>query len=167
MSTGFDLLVVVLLGLSTVLGMWRGFVREVFAVLSWGLAIYMTRHYSNWMVEWLSPVVDSVYIRELLSLILVFLVVFFIMRLLGMVCLPALLVRPLGLGFWDGLLGGIFGMVRGILISVLLSAIILRMQWVDHDWWRLASVRPVLTWVVDNYVYPASPFQLLLLLEQR
>ncbi|NOT15328.1 MAG: CvpA family protein, partial [Methylotenera sp.] len=44
--TSFDYVVLTIIGVSVVLSMMRGFVREVIAILSWVGAFYVAKNYS-------------------------------------------------------------------------------------------------------------------------
>ena len=117
--TEFDYLVLGILGLSVLLSILRGAIREVLSLLTWVAAFYLAnRHaedvvvYLSWADQW------SVPMRALSGFAAVFLLVlacgWVLTRLLSK------LVSAAGLGWFDRTLGIVFGVVRGVLAVLVL-----------------------------------------------
>ena len=119
----FDYGVLTVLGLSLLLGAFRGLMRELVSLAGWFAAFILATAFSGIvaakMPESLGPLLSG-----LLSFLLVFIVVLLVSGLVGLVL--SRLVRAAGLGFTDRLLGAAFGAVRGVaivLLAVLLAGL--------------------------------------------
>lgn len=114
--TGFDYAVLAVFGLSIVLAVLRGFVREVLSLASWAVAFVAAYAFAPVA----APLLPAAIAPEPLRLLVGFLLLFFVTLLtmsLGTLAL-AQLVRTLGLGFVDRTLGLAFGIMRAALIVV-------------------------------------------------
>jgi len=116
--TAFYYAVLAILGLSVIVSVWRGAVREVLALASWVAAFVAAQTYAAPVAAYLPDSVANVSLRLLGGFIIVFLVVFLVTALLAIVI--SKLVRAAGLGPVDRGLGAIFGLVRGILVVLTL-----------------------------------------------
>ena len=114
--TWFDYGVLTVLGLSLLLGALRGLVREMVSLAGWIAAFILATAFSGivavQMPESLGPLLSG-----LLGFLLIFIGVLLVSGMVGLVL--SLLVRAVGLGFLDRLLGAAFGVVRGVAITLL------------------------------------------------
>ncbi len=108
--SGLDILVLGILAGSTLLGLMRGLVKEVFSLAAWILAFIGARIFGPPLAH-LLPGADNPAIRYGMALVLVFIVILIGAGLAG--SLLAGLVRWAGLGSYDRLLGVMFGLLRG------------------------------------------------------
>jgi membrane protein required for colicin V production len=112
--TWFDIAVLSILGLSVLLGVMRGIVKEVMAILSWAIAFVIARQFARAASAWLPSALQPEALRYaagfaavlLGALLLLWLVSFFAAQLVG----------AAGLTGADRSLGAAFGFVRGVLI---------------------------------------------------
>jgi membrane protein required for colicin V production len=116
--TLFDYAVLTIVGVSVLLSVLRGFVREVLALASWVIAFMAASLLSSRVAEWLAPMIANDLGRAVAAFACVFLMTLLAMSLLAMIL--AGLVRKAGLGLEDRLLGGFFGFARGMLIVLVL-----------------------------------------------
>ena len=114
--TGFDYAVTGILLVSLLLGLWRGLVYEVLSLMGWPLAFLLSRQFAG-SLEPLLPVGQET-ARVALAYALVFIAALIVWGML--VWLFAKLVRAAGLGVLDSLLGGMFGLLRGVLVILVL-----------------------------------------------
>jgi len=105
-----DIIVLAILAASTLLGLTRGFVREVFSLAAWVLAFIGARLLGPVLAP-MMPGADNPGLQYAAALVLVFVVILVGAGLLGGVL--AGLVKLAGLGVYDRLLGMMFGVVRG------------------------------------------------------
>lgn len=133
-----DYIVVGLVGLSAVLGFWRGLLSEILALVAWVLAFFAARSFSadvqpivaRWVTE---PVLQGV--AAFLAIFVVVLIMVALVRwLLGE------LIRAAGLGVADRFLGACFGILRGGVIVFAVALLVGIGGFAREAWWREAQV---------------------------
>ncbi len=120
--TLFDWAVVLIVGLSSVLGLMRGAIREVLALLGWVVAFFVARQFGVAFSAMLNNLVANDSLRLLLSFAILFVATLLVMAL-GRMALTEL-VKKIGLGGADKFLGLVIGVARGgliVLVFVLLA----------------------------------------------
>jgi membrane protein required for colicin V production len=139
--TAFDYIVIAVLILSGALGIWRGIIREVFALGAWIVAIVCMMLFGHVFAAWL-PMDDApIWLQSLTGYALVFVGVFIVVSVIGF--LFTRLVASIGLSFIDRALGAAFGVLRGGLIVVLLVLFGGATGLSQSDWWtQSASAKP-------------------------
>lgn len=115
--TLFDIAVLAVVGLSVLLSVIRGLVREVLALAAWVVAFFAGNVLAGEVAPWLPEAVPTEELRLLAGFVAVFLAVLVAMSLLAI--MVSKLVKSAGLGLEDRLLGGVFGLVRGLLVVVI------------------------------------------------
>lgn len=115
---GLDLLVVGVFVISSVAGLMRGLVREVFSLGAWVLAFMFAKSLAP-LAAPMVPWVESEALRHFAALVLVFVVILVVASLSGAVL--AGMVKWIGLGFYDKFMGMVFGALRGGVILLLLT----------------------------------------------
>ena len=116
--TLFDHAVLTLIGFSVLLGVIRGFAREVIALASWAVAIVVASVYSGEAAPLLARQIPDESWRVLAAFVAVFFVVLIVMSVIGL--LTSRLIKSAGLGVEDRVLGSLFGLARGLLVVVVL-----------------------------------------------
>lgn len=116
--TSLDLLVLGILAGSTVLGLMRGLVREAFSLAAWVLAFLGAKTLAPALAPRL-PGFDAPALQHAAALVLVFVAILVAAGLAGM--LLASLVKLVGLGGYDRMLGGLFGVLRGVVAVLALT----------------------------------------------
>src|SRR6185503_2135997 len=113
-----DWAVLAIVGLSILLSIIRGLVREVLALLAWAVGFIVASLLAADLAALLPPEVPSEQLRLLAGFAGVFLAVMLLMSLLAIFI--SKLVKSAGLGVEDRVLGGVFGLVRGLLVVTVL-----------------------------------------------
>ena len=116
--TLFDHAVVTLIGFSVLLGVIRGFAREVIALASWAVAVVVASVYGGEAAPLLARQIPDESWRVLAAFVAVFFVVLIVMSLIGSI--TSRLIKSAGLGVEDRVLGSLFGLARGLLVVVVL-----------------------------------------------
>lgn len=116
--TVFDYAVLTIVGLSVLLSVIRGLVREVLALLAWVIAFVAANLLAGELAVLLPPEVPSDELRLLAGFAGVFLAVLLLMSLLAI--FASKLVKSAGLGVEDRVLGSVFGLARGALVVMIL-----------------------------------------------
>lgn len=116
--TWFDYAVIAIAGLSVLLGWWRGLVYEVLSLLGWVAAYLVARMFAAGVGAMMPASLGAEAIRTAAAFVLLFIVTLIASSIVTW--LLSKFVKWVGLGWLDGLLGALFGMVRGMLIIVAL-----------------------------------------------
>lgn len=140
--TGFDFAVLAILGASVLLGLWRGMASEILALVAWIAAFVAARHLGPWAGGLFSTWIADAAMRSAAGMAAVFIGVLLVFVLLRVIV--SFLLRAIGLGLLDRLLGALFGMARGTLV-VLVAVLVGGMtDWPTAHWWREAVLAPPL-----------------------
>jgi membrane protein required for colicin V production len=118
---GLDWVVVAVLALSTLAGCMRGLVRTLFGLAGWVAAVVLALRFGDVLGDVVLSSIRNPALRTGVAMIVLFLVVMMVTVLTG--ALLARIIRAVGLGFGDRLLGGVFGAVRGF-VFVLVAAVV-------------------------------------------
>ena len=153
--TEFDFAVMAIMLVSLLLGLWRGFIHEVLSLLGWPIAFLISNMYAGGIVQ-LVPLVQETLLRLTIVYVLLFVIVLIAWGVLVM--LLTKLLRAIGSGWSDRALGGLFGLLRGGLVVLVLvwlsgmTAIPEQLFWRDAKMSRIAEDVALLTksWLPDN-----------------
>lgn len=115
--TVFDYVVLSLIGFSVLMGVLRGFLREVLALAGWVAAFVVARLYTAQLVPLLPMQIPGESMRYLVGFSLLFLTTLLVSTLLAIAL--SQLVKQIGLGWLDRILGMLFGLLRGVLIVLI------------------------------------------------
>lgn len=115
--TGFDIAVLVLVGLGVVTGFMRGFVQEILALAAWVIALFAIHNLHSPLSAWLVPRVGNESGASVLAFAVLLLVPYGVVKLVANRMGAA--SRESVLGPIDRLLGLGFGAVKGLVIAVL------------------------------------------------
>lgn len=152
--TAFDYLVLGIMGLSILLSVWRGAVREILALASWIVAFLLARTYGVGVAALLPAAVPTQELRLLAGFLIVFLATLLLMALIAIGI--AQLVRVAGLGLADRGIGAVFGFCRGALI-VMTGVLLAGLTSLPREpVWRHAMLSPPLE-AIANGVKPLLP----------
>jgi len=112
--TVFDYVVLAIMGLSVLLSILRGFVREALALVSWLVAFFVAKLYTLELAPLLPQSIPSQSLRLLAAFLILFLATLLICSLL--VIALSKVFKRVGLGWMDRCLGALFGLARGMII---------------------------------------------------
>lgn len=141
--TLFDIVVLIIVGISCVIGLWRGFVREVISVASWIAALLVAKVYSPAV----APLFEGLTENETGRYVLAFAILCFITLLLGAFVGHVLtrLISIVGLLWTDRLLGAAFGVARGLIIAAIIVYFAAGF-YSQEAWWQASQTIP---WIED------------------
>ncbi|MBI1195126.1 MAG: CvpA family protein [Gammaproteobacteria bacterium] len=124
--------------LSSVLGLFRGLVREVLSLISWVLAFWLAQRYTGVLSGRLEPFIGTDSLRQLAAFLALFLGSLIALALFNR--LLTLLVRASKLGPLDRILGWFFGLARGVVIGVVFIVLTDLTPLADQSDWRGSAV---------------------------
>jgi membrane protein required for colicin V production len=116
--TSFDYFVLFIIGLSVVVSMMRGAVKEILAVAGWIIAFYVARTYASQLMPLLPSDIPTESLKVLAAMIILMLAVLLVTSLIS-IALSGL-IKKLGMNWLNRGVGAAFGFVRGLLIVCLL-----------------------------------------------
>jgi membrane protein required for colicin V production len=132
-----DWILLAVLGLSFLLGIWRGIVQEVLSLVGWVAAFYVSQMYAPMAAAWLPMEGSSQMLRYAAGFVVVFVAV-----LVGTVLVSALikkLISAVGLGPLDRLLGSLFGLMRGVVILLAVTVLVGMTPMRETEGWKQAQ----------------------------
>lgn len=144
--TGFDIAVLVLVGLGAITGFLRGFVQEIVALAAWVIALIAIHQLHTPLTDLLVPLIDSKSGASVLAFALLLLVPYAIIKLMAQRMGEA--SRESVLGPIDRLLGFGFGAMKGLVITVLAFSVLVLVY--DTAWGPRG--RP--DWITQARAYP-------------
>ena len=140
--TYFDYAMLGIVALSVAISLWRGLVRELVSLVAWLIALWVAARFAVDVSAILSGSISSPPLRYVTAFAVSFLGTVIVLELLAFVV--SKLLRAVGLGVVDRLLGAIFGLGRGILIAWILTLAGGFTTLPQRDWWRDAVLAPPL-----------------------
>jgi membrane protein required for colicin V production len=117
--TMLDLIVVLVLLLSVIHGLARGLVDTLFSLGSWVLAFFGGQWSAALVGPMLPAAMGSPGTRFFVGFAVVFLVVLIVVRLITYAIVS--IIKKVGLGTADKVLGGVAGLIQGVVILVVLT----------------------------------------------
>lgn len=139
---GVDASLLGVFGLSLIVGWARGFAFEVLSLLGWLVAWFVAAYFSpQWAVH-LPVGSPGSRINLTAALVLTFIVTLILWGLAAR--LIRMLVHATPLNLIDRLLGGAFGLLRGLVIGLLVAACLPLTPWSQARIWRDSAVAGLL-----------------------
>lgn len=135
-----DYIVIGILALSVLMGLWRGFVAEVLALVCWVVAFWVAWTVGPVLAERLSGAISVPSVRVLLGYALCFVAVLVIGAIVAFIMRK--LIDGSGLSGSDRLLGMVFGLVRGAALVTLLVFLVGFTPFSRDPWWQESRLLP-------------------------
>ena len=139
--TAFDYGVIAIVLASLALGLWRGLIGEVLALLAWVVAALAAWQFGPEIGVLITAIADPG-LRVLAGYAVVFCGVLIVLALVRLAVRG--LLKALGLTAVDRLLGVFFGIARGVLIVLILVAAGGMTSAPKEPWWAKAELAPPL-----------------------
>jgi membrane protein required for colicin V production len=132
-----DWILLAVLGLSLLLGLWRGIVQEVLSLVGWVAAFYVSQMYAPHAAAWLPMEGSSQMLRYAAGFVVVFVAVLIATVLVSWMVKK--LVSAVGLGPLDRLLGSLFGLMRGVVILLAVTVFVGMTPMRETEAWKQAQ----------------------------
>ena len=144
--TWIDIAAIVVVVLSLLLGVMRGLVREIFSLTAWVLAAVIAAVYGPWVAKYVPPLIPGPLFATVAGFLIVFVVVLIAAGIIGL--LLTRIIRAAGLGAGDRFLGGVFGVLRGVIIMAIAVMIAGLTPLTQEGVWKSSVVVPPLEGLV-------------------
>lgn len=140
--TWLDYAVIGVFAASLVLGAWRGLVREVLSILGWVIAFLAANLFAGPLGPAMPQAIPSPELRVAAAYLVVFVGSLVATSLVGL--LLSKIVKAVGLGGTDRMLGALFGIARGLLIVVAAALLAGLTGAPRQPFWRDSASGPLL-----------------------
>lgn len=145
---GADWVVIVVLVLSTLLSLWRGFVREAISLAGWVAAFVIAHLFVDQMASLLGQWIVNVTGRYVAGYAILFVVTLLLFGLAGH--LARTLVKVSGLSVLDRVLGTVFGFARGVILVLVAVYVVQQLaRPEDLQWLHQSQLMPHLNLMAD------------------
>lgn len=152
-----DIGVIVILALSILVGLWRGLIREVIALLTWILAFVVATIFAEPLASKFTNAVngnsESVsYLALGISFVCIFIGILILGRILSYILSSA--AETGGVGIGNRILGALFGLARGVLVVLVIMFLMQMSSYVDRPEWKQSKFvnlfTPAIQWINDK-----------------
>ncbi|MDR2012430.1 MAG: CvpA family protein [Rhodanobacter sp.] len=135
-----DYTILALLALSILMGLWRGFIGEVIALVCWLCAFWVAWMLGPTLAQRFTTTISTPSARMLLAYALCFVAVLIVGAIVSY--LMRKLVEGSGLSGSDRLLGMVFGLARGVALVVLIVMLLELTPFTRDPWWHESRLLP-------------------------
>ena len=116
--TSFDYAVLIIIGISIIVSLMRGAVREMLSILGWIAAFYVAKTYALQLIPLLPQDIPSDQLRVLAAFLILFLGVLLVVALLSIAL--SSIINKIGLSWLNRFFGALFGFAKGLFIVCVL-----------------------------------------------
>lgn len=162
MPSYLDLALLLIVAVSALLSMVRGFTREILAIASWGAAAVAAYYLHPYLLPYITPYIAKEAVARVAAIAAVFFATLIIVSIITVKLSDAILDSKVGA--LDRTLGFLFGAARGFLLGVVAFQFF---TWLvpnkQPEWVTTARSRPLLLTTGDQLraLLPADPDKLL------
>ncbi len=136
-----DIVILAVMGISLVFGLFRGLLRELLSLVSWVFAFWIAYRYSANVAEIIDRALQNPTLSQAVSAVLVFVIV--LVALMVLTSLIAKVFKATGLAGIDRILGGLFGLGRGVVILLVALILASHTSAVEQDWYNASTMIPM------------------------
>ena len=130
--TGLDFAVAAILLVSMLIGLWRGLLYEVLSLVGWPIAFALSKLFAGSIAP-LLPIAQET-MRDTAAYALVFIAALIAWGIV--IRLSSRMLKSIGSDWMDGAMGGLFGVLRGGLVVLVLAWLAGLTQIPEQPFWR-------------------------------
>ena len=148
-----DILVLLVLFASLIFGFFRGFVKELLSLMAWAFAFFVAYYFSS-SVAIILPFEAEFSIKYVGSFVLIFIFVLIVSSIL--IKFLSTFIHKIGLGASNIILGGLFGILRGVIVVYLMIFVIEKTSYAEEPSWQQANSIALIKLLVEK-TFPYLP----------
>jgi len=148
-----DIIVLLVLFASLIFGFFRGFVKELLSLMAWVFAFFVAFYFSS-SVAIILPFEAEFSIKYIGSFVLIFIFILIVSSIL--IKFLSTFIYKIGLGASNIILGGLFGILRGVIIVYLLIFVIEKTSYAEEPLWQQANSIVLIKLLVEK-TFPYLP----------
>ncbi len=136
-----DWAILLILLISSLISLKRGFVKEALSMANWVLAFFIAMTFRDPLAGLLESQITTPSLREMVAFAILFAATLIVGAMVNY--LMGEVVRMTGLSGTDSLFGMIFGFVRGFIVIMAVLLLVPPLVAIDEDeWWRESLLIP-------------------------
>ena len=129
-----DIAILIVVGISAIISLFRGFVREVLSLLAWVIALWVAYQFSSSAAPLFESFVALPSARQIIAFVVLLVVSLMAVGIINF--LISKLIESTGLSGTDRALGMVFGILRGIVLVTLLVMLAGATPLPQDPWWQ-------------------------------
>ena len=134
-----DYLIVLIIIVSALISLWRGFLREVVSLVTWVVGFWVALRFAAQVGD-AFKVIHNPSVRVIIGFAILFVAVLIVGMLINL--LISKLMAHSGAGASDRTLGAVFGVVRGVVVVAVLVIVAGFTALPREPWWRESRLIP-------------------------
>jgi membrane protein required for colicin V production len=146
-----DFIVLGIIVLSVVVSLTRGFVKEAMSLAGWLLALWISMTFSSGMAELFGDSIKDPTLRLLAAFICLFVLSLIVGAIINF--FASQFVQRAGLTGIDRTIGGVFGLLRGVLLVTIIVMLLGLTTLPTESWWDesffMFRFEVIATWLKD------------------
>lgn len=137
--------------LSAAVGFYRGFIRETLSLISWILAFWAAFSFAERFSVYFVSYIESPQLRVVAAFAALFVVTLLLLSVISYLLYRLLLVG--GIAGTDRILGGLFGIVRAVVLVSVILLLARLTAYPQETWWQqsllIRQLNPVVAFFYD------------------
>lgn len=129
-----DVIILSIIGVSALISLMRGFVKEALSLLGWLASIWVALHYSDRLADLMATSITTASLRFVIAFTALFVVTLLLSALINF--LISQIVKKTGLSGTDRIIGVAFGVVRGAAVVGILVMLGGLTTFPQDPWWQ-------------------------------
>lgn len=136
-----DWAIVIILGISSLISLKRGFVKEALSLAIWLIAFIVASWFSPVLAPMLAAYIEAPSLQQMVAFAGLFIATLLVGGAVNY--LLSTLIKATGLSGTDRMLGVLFGLVRGLVIVMVAVLYVPKLIPVNEDlWWQQSTLIP-------------------------
>ena len=141
-----DIIILGIVAFSALIGVFRGLVKEALSLVSWFAAILAGTLFSSQLADLMENLINNPSLRRIAAFALLFIVVIFAGTLISN--MVSKLTEAAGLKGANRTLGGLFGVLRGVIIVLVIILVGTQFD-ISQNWFEDSRIVPYAVAMID------------------